>query len=92
MALDQQGSAGGIAILWNLAEVLAKGWIGIPRILTGKFRLTGTKYQVSASSTYGPHIPGDKYVFLESIRIFKFLNIEKHWVLEGDFNMITCLE
>ena len=29
MTVDAKGSAGGIAILWNLAEVMADLWIGM---------------------------------------------------------------
>lgn len=37
VALDAKGSAGGITILWNLTKVMVDYWIGMLRILTGRF-------------------------------------------------------
>jgi len=37
MTIDAKGSARGIAILWNLAEVTVNYWIGMKGILTQRF-------------------------------------------------------
>jgi len=41
VTLDAKGSAGGIAVIWNPVEFITDWWIGLPKILTGKFRLIG---------------------------------------------------
>jgi len=34
MAQDANGTAGGLAILWNPEEVIFENWISLPRILS----------------------------------------------------------
>ena len=41
MTIDANGSAGGIAILWNPTKITTDYWIGMKRIFMGKFRLIG---------------------------------------------------
>ena len=40
---------------------------------------------------YGPHILGEKDVFLNSIRTLNNMHTYKYWLLGGDYNMITNL-
>lgn len=67
VTIDPKGSAGGIAILWNPAEVLIDWWIGMPRILTGSFRLIGQSEWVVISAIYGPHTRADRDLFLTQL-------------------------
>ena len=64
MTIDAKGSTGGIEILWNPAEVTVDYWIGMKRILTGRFRLIGHKEWFLVSIVYGPHIPMERGSFL----------------------------
>ena len=64
VTIDAKGSAGGIIILWNLAEVLTDWWIRIPRILIGRFRLIGKSEWVVISAVYGPHTCVERDLFL----------------------------
>ena len=43
MAIDSRGTAGGIAVLWNLAKIVVEGWLAFPRILSGCFRQIGSQ-------------------------------------------------
>jgi len=47
--IDAKGSVGGIVVIWNPAEVLLDWWIGMPKILTGRFRLIGKNEWVVVS-------------------------------------------
>lgn len=67
VTIDPKGSAGGIAILWNPAEVLADWWIGMPRILMGRFRLIGQSEWVVISAVYGPRTQADRDLFLTQL-------------------------
>lgn len=59
MGQDANGTARGLAILWNPEEVMLENWISKPRILIGLFRLIGSEEWVLISGVYGPHIPKD---------------------------------
>lgn len=61
-------------------------------ILTGQFRLIGTKYWFMLSIVYGPHILIEKENFLKSIKTLNQMHDEKLWLIVGDFNLITLLE
>ena len=67
VTIDAKGSAGGVAIIWNPAEVLTDWWIGMPRILTGRFRLIGQSEWVVILVVYGPHTSADRDLFLNQL-------------------------
>lgn len=64
MTIDANGSAGGIKILWNPAEITVDYWIGMKRILTMKFRLIGNREWFLVLAVYGPHTPAERGSFL----------------------------
>lgn len=59
VTIDAKGSAGGIAVIWNPAEIIIDWWIGMPKILIGRFRLIGKSEWFLVSVFYGPHTPVD---------------------------------
>ena len=67
MAQEATDSAGGLAIIWNPEEVWFDDWVGLPRILSGKFRNIGSKEWVLLTGVYGPHIPGERREFLQNL-------------------------
>lgn len=92
VSIDPKGSAGGISILWNPAEVLADWWIGMPRILTGKFQQIGQREWVAISVVYGPHTRADRDLFLTQLAKLWSMHREQRWILAGDFNLIASQE
>lgn len=92
MTLDAKGSAGGTAILWNPAEVIVDNWIRTKRILSWRFRMIGQREWFLVSAVYGPHILVEREAFLTQLQRLGNLQIEKMWVIAGDFNMITSAE
>ena len=92
VTIDPKGSVGGIAILWNPAEVLADWWIRMPRILTERFRLIGQSEWVAISAVYGPHTRADRDLFLTQLTKLRSLHQEQRWILAGDFNLIASRE
>ena len=91
MVIDARGTAGGIAILWNPAEVIADDWIGLQCSLSGCFRHVGTKENLMITAVYGPHLQGEKQKFLDSLRALRLLHQEKYWLIGGNFNLILNL-
>lgn len=63
MAQDAVGSAGGLTILWNTEEVIFENWISLPRILSGVFRLVGTRERILISGVYVLTYPGAGKIF-----------------------------
>ena len=59
MGIESVGTLGGIAILWNVAEIRAEGWIGFPKILTSTFCQIGSEERILISNVYGPPILGE---------------------------------
>eukprot|EP00253_Pinus_taeda_P035504 PITA_35504 len=92
VTIDAKGSAGGIAVIWNPAEVVTEWWIGMPRILTGRFRLIGKSEWVAISAVYGPHTRADRRLFLNQLEKLRNMHQEQRWILAGDFNLITSRE
>ena len=89
VTIDPKGSAGGIDILRNPTEVLTDRWIGMPRILTGSFRLIGQSEWAVISAVYGPHTRADRDLFLAQSTKLRSLHQEQRWIMAGDFNLIA---
>jgi len=89
MTVEAKGSAGGVAILWNPTKVVVDLWIGMRRILSGRFRMVGHKAWFLVSAVYGPHILLEREAFLTQLLRMGNLYTERLWVIARDFNMIT---
>jgi len=92
MTTDAKGSARGIEILWNSIEFIVDYWIGMKRILTGRFRLIGHINWFLVSEVYGPHITVERGNFLTQMQQLENMHTKKLWLIVGDFNMITSKE
>jgi len=77
MTLDAKGSAGGIAILWNPAEVTVDHWIGMKRILSRRFILIGHSDWFLVSTVYGPYIMVEREAFLTHLQRLGNMHTEK---------------
>jgi len=91
MAQDAEGSAGGLAVLWNSEEVTFENWISLPRILSGVCRIVGTKERFLISRVYGPHLPRGRKEFMRNIQAVRKLIPEDLWIVGRDFNLIRDL-
>eukprot|EP00253_Pinus_taeda_P021277 PITA_21277 len=92
VTIDGKGSAGGIVVIRNPTEVISEWWIGMPRILTGRFRHIGESEWVAVSAVYGPHTQVDRGLFLSHLEKLKNFHQEQIWIIIGDFNLITSRE
>lgn len=90
--MNAKGSAGGIAILWNSAEVTIDYWIGMKRILSGRFKRIGHRDQFLVSAVYEPHITVKRENFLTHLQWLGNMHTKKLWLIASDFNMITSKE
>lgn len=92
MGQDALGSAGGLAILWNLEEVQFENWVSMPWIILGKFKNIGSPERILLIGVYGPHLMGKCRSFPQNVRTIQTLYLDSPWIVVGDFNMITSLE
>jgi len=87
VTIDATGSVGGKAVIWNPAEVPSDWWIGMPRILSSRFRLIGKSEWFVVSAVYEPHTLVDRGLFLSQMKKLRNMHQEKRWIIAGDFNM-----
>jgi len=91
MGQDATGSAGGVAILWNPEEVQFEDWTSIPRILSRRFGILGSKEWILLSNVYRAHIHNEHRVFFQNLIVICSLYPDSPWKVGGDFNMIKDL-
>lgn len=91
MALDAQELAGGLSLLSNRVEIT------LAKLFTTKHSLS-TCFQIIASfefgfltNLYGPNFILENIHFLNSIQNLVPITNNAHWIIGGDFNIITSL-
>lgn len=92
VAQNVRGSTSILAILWNPMKIVFEDSVSRPKILSGRFRHTGSRDWALLTRVYGPHIPGEKGVFLQNLENRRRDYRDDLWIVGGDFNMITSLE
>jgi exonuclease III len=92
VAVDANGAAGGLALLWNPTTILLDNFFTSKWTITASFRLIGSNKQGYITNVYGPPRPGDKEAFLQHMEWTTDHLGPQRWILGGDFNMITGLE
>jgi len=91
MAVDANGAAGGLAMVWHPSKVTLGNFISTPFSLSAHFNIVDSGIQGVISNIYGPANPRDKNSFLTSLEFLASWVDSKHWILGGDFNLITSL-
>lgn len=92
VTVDAKGASGGLAIIWDPAKVSLNNFLATPfSISTSFFHLD---YGVAGilTNVYGPNHPREKGIFLDSLEYLAGWADHRHWVLGGDFNLITSLQ
>jgi exonuclease III len=90
-AVDSNGASRGLAILWDPMKWKLDLFVLSPRILTMSFKGLGSQSHDYIMNAYGPHLPPLKREFLEALNHLGNTLSGQHWVVGGDFNMITTL-
>ena len=60
--------------------------------ISAKFKVVGFPISGMVMNVYGPHHTGEKREFLYSLRRLKEEIANAHWVVGGNFNLMTSLE
>ena len=92
MGIYARGFSGGLSIIWDPSRVNLSGFQGTQNLLTTNFRVVGFPITGMLMNVYGPQSVKDKWDFLGSLRHMRERFPNAHWVVGGDFNLITSLE
>jgi exonuclease III len=60
IALDAQGSAGGLSLLWNPSEISLSDFFSTKYSLSARFQLVGSTLSGTLTNVYGPNLLPDK--------------------------------
>ena len=61
-------------------------------MLTDKFKVVGFPISRVVTNVYGPQKVMEKCSFISSLKSVRYILPNEHWVVGGDFNLITSLE
>jgi exonuclease III len=89
---DAIGASGGLAILWNPANITISKPFTTFITITAHYLIMGTNQEGAITNVYGPQGNQDKDKFMERLKLIKSLITTLNWIISGDFNMILTLE
>ena len=92
MGIDSRGFFGGLFILWDPSQVTLTGFQGTRNSITSNFKVVGFPISRMVTNVYRAQKEWDKCGFLSSLRSLRESFPNDHWVVGGDFNVITSLE
>lgn len=89
---DVRGAAGGLAISWNPDKVSLSNFLATSYSISASFHHIDSGVKGVLTNVYGPSHPREKNYFLDSLEFLAGWVAQRHWVLGGDFNLITNLQ
>ena len=92
MGIDSTGFSGGLCILWDPSQVSLSDFQGTRNSISAIFKVIGFPISGLLTNVYGSQHLGDKRSFLKSLSNLRTRMPLEHWVVGGDFNLITSLE
>ena len=92
IGINAKGYVGGLGILWDPTRVSLGGFDGTRCLLSADFKVVGFPVEGMITNVYGPHKPGEIRKFIKSLRKVQEKVSNSHWIVGGDFNLITSLE
>jgi exonuclease III len=89
--IDSQNSVGGILTLWNPQKVDLISAEATRHYLSVILQVIGTPDKVMCTNVYGPQLLEDKKKMITGLENLRDRNMNPHWILAGDFNIIVTL-
>jgi exonuclease III len=89
--IDSQNSVGGILTLWNPKKVDLISAEATSYYLSVDLQVIGTPDKVMFTNVYGPQLLDDKKRMMTALENLRDRNMNSHWILAGDFNIIVTL-
>ena len=92
MGIDSKGFSGDLCILWDPSQVALSDFQGTRNSISAIFKVVGFPILGLLTNVYGPQHSSDMCSFLKTLSNLKTCMPFEHWVVGGDFNLITTLE
>jgi hypothetical protein len=89
--VEIQQTAGGILTFWNPQSVNLLAEEATRHTLFVKMQIIGHTEEILCTNVYGPQVMEGKRRFLLDLENLKDHTHNPHWILAGDFNIITTL-
>ena len=81
-----------MGILWDPTGASLGAFQGNRCSLSTEFKVVGFSVEGTIMNVYGPHNAREKREFIKYLQKLRDRRSVDHWVLGGDFNLITSLE
>jgi exonuclease III len=91
LAVERQQTMGGILTLWNPQSVNLLAVESTRNTLSVKMQIIGNIEKILCTNVYGPQVMEEKRGMLLDLENLKEHTCNLHWIMEGDFNIITTL-
>jgi exonuclease III len=91
LVVEGQQMAGGILTLWNPQVMNLLAVEATRHTLSVNMQIIGNTKVIQCTNVYGPHILEEKRRMLLDLENLKACSRNLHWILAGDFNIITTL-
>ena len=87
-----RGYVGGVGILWDPNRVNFEGIHGNQCFISTDFKVIGFSLEGVLTNVYRHHNTGEKMSFITVLQKIHEETERRHWILGGDFNLITSLD
>ena len=91
LVVERQQTAGGILTLWNPQSMNLLAAEATRNTLSVNMQIIGNTKEILCTNVYGPQVMEGKRRFLLDLENLKDHTHNPHWILAGDFNIITTL-
>jgi exonuclease III len=91
VAIEDHQRSGGILTLWNPQILNLIAAEATRYTLTVRMQIIGNTEEILCTNVYGPHGPEEKKGMIRDLEDIKGRATNLHWILAGDFNIITSL-
>jgi exonuclease III len=91
LVVESQQVAGGILTLWNPQLVNLLAAEAMRHTLSVNMKIIGNMMEILSTNVYGPQVMEEKRRMLLDLENLKDRTNNLHWILAGDFNIITTL-
>lgn len=85
------GQAGGLLMFWNKNKFFMQNTLSTKHLLSVIINMRDSQQMICITNVYGPQRIQEKFKMLEDLNKIRQHHGANHWILGGDFNMITNL-
>jgi hypothetical protein len=91
VSIEDHQRSGGILTLWNPQILNLIAAEATRYTLTVRMQIIGNTEEILCTNVYGPHGPEENKGMIRDLEDIKGRATNLHWILAGDFNIITSL-